>query len=117
MFNKLSGQNEKDIDVILVKKREELKKLLREMHFGRNICEHSPKTSNACSTPYCFKIHLIEKWSKRIFDPDFPFQDFNSYFFENMRGAREYCATNCSRSLYHFEEAERYVRSLTMALN
>jgi hypothetical protein len=94
----------------------ELKKLADEMHFGRNICEHSKRNKNVCSFPYCFKIHLIESLGKEIFDSDFPFRDYDSCFFGNLRTARKYCASDCDTSLYYFRMAEKYVSNLVILL-
>jgi hypothetical protein len=92
---------------------EELPKLSDEIHFARNIIEHPTTNPNVSIPTYCFKIHSIEEQGRKIFNEDFPFKDYEVYFFQNLQNARRY-AWDYNRSLYYLELAANYVRNTMM---
>ena len=98
----------------------ELLRILKEdLHFTRNICEHS-NDKKVCSSLYCWMIHLIERRAKPLEEllkaEGFP-RDEDFYFFSPLEEARKKCSYSCEESRFYFRIAEKYVRNLEKLVN
>jgi hypothetical protein len=92
-----------------------LLKLKSDLHFTRQICEHS-NNKNVCCFLYCYKLHYIRKDGRKIFENDSLTTDYKFYFLEPLKNAKRYCFSDCKMSRYYFRIAEKYVNNLIKLL-
>jgi len=96
-----------------------LRKLREDLHFARNICEHSNE-KNICSPLYCWLIHLIEERARflgeLLEEKGFP-RDEDFYFFTPLMEARRQCSYDCEMSRFYLRIAEKYVENLEKLMN
>ncbi|MDI6798690.1 MAG: hypothetical protein QMD12_01680 [Candidatus Aenigmarchaeota archaeon] len=112
--------------------KNKFKKLIDEIYFTQNICEHFSRPG--CSLLYCWKIQDLETLGREIFNSNFPLlippgsHEFN--YFSALEDAKRNCITaarearkcikiydkNCELSRHYFRGVKKYVKSLERSL-